>query len=121
MSQADADRLDVEWGTDTCDVCEEETWLTMVMYEPVHAALDQGEGSPGPTFRHPAPQDEEAIAVCGQCLGEALSELAGLQGIEESEVAFDQVWKYLVYVAYPDYAEQVLPEKVDSFEKLSQG
>lgn len=112
----------VDWGSDTCDICQEESWLTMVLFEPVRAILDdEDDGAEGGFARHPTQDDEVAIAVCSQCLGESLERLAKYQEIEVDQVAFNQAWKYLVYEARPDYASRVFSDEVGSFEDLSQG
>lgn len=115
------DRLDIEWGSDTCNVCEDETWLTMVLYEPIHVLSGQTEEEKPVTHRHPVQQDEESIAVCGQCLGESVARVAELYEVDRAEVAFDKVWKYLVYLSHPGYATRAFPDEVESFEGLSQG
>lgn len=117
MGEMGREGRNIEWGSDTCDLCSEETWLSLVLYEPVHAVLEKEPvNNELPKFRHPAPNDEEAIAVCGHCLGDALEELSSIFEVEKTDVSFDQVWKYLVYSTHPDYAEQVFPEESKAFE-----
>lgn len=121
MSADEADRRNIDWGTDTCEVCGEESWLTMVLYEPVRALSQQAGGEQTAFAHHPAPRDEEPIPVCGQCLHESLAELADFYGAAETDVPFDQVWKYLIYKAKPEYAGRVFPDDAHSFGELSQG
>lgn len=115
------ERLNINWGTDTCDICCEEMWLTMVLYEPVRTPLEEVDTGQATFSRHPAPSDEEVIAVCNQCLRESLEKLADLNEVNETDVPFDQVRKYLIYEMYPEYAERVFPDEARSFDRLSQG
>jgi len=57
MASGEDDRLDIDWGSDICDICEDETWLTMVLYEPVRVISEQADGDEPLTHRHPLQQD----------------------------------------------------------------
>lgn len=96
-----------------CAICNNETWLAMVLYEPIEADIENA------TFSsHPTPQDDRPIPVCGQCRNDSASRLAENLGIDYESVPFGILKRYLTYQVYPEYIEQLHPEDMEQFDEL---
>lgn len=114
-----ADRRDIDWDVDECHICNDSTWLSPVLYEPIGVATDETENGQAYISSHPTPQDEYPVAVCSNCVSEAQQQLSDDRGVDFREVTFDEMTRYLTYRVYPDYIEKLYPEDVDRFEQLA--
>jgi hypothetical protein len=106
-----SDERDMDWGEDTCHLCKDSTWLSLVLYEPIGVETDETEQGKAFISSHPAPQDERPIAVCGNCLSEAQQTLG-------SDAPFTELQKYLIYLVYPEYVEELHPGDAERFSQL---
>lgn len=111
--------LDLRWGDYTCELCDDETWLSLVLYEPINVSFDDIRDGRGYVGHHPAPSDEEQIGVCANCLGDFRRHLAKAHDQELEDVRFGELRRYLIYQVYPDYVENLYPEEAELFEQLT--
>ena len=112
------DERDIDWGKDTCHICNDSTWLSLVLYEPIGVETDETEEGNAFISSHPAPQDEHPIAVCSNCLSEAQQTLAEANDVDSDEVPFPELQQYLVYQVYPKYIEKLHSENAERFSRL---
>lgn len=113
------DHRDIEWGEDECRICNDSTWLSLVIYEPIDVTTGEtGEGQVH-ISSHPAPQDEQPIAVCSECLTKVQEVLSDANGKGTDGVSFSLVRRYLIYKVYPEYVEKLHPNDAERFAKLS--
>lgn len=119
MPDAHEERLSIDWGEDTCDVCDDSTWLALVLYEPIDAQIEEHEDGRAYISAHPAPQEDHPIAICNACLGNAKQALADHNDIDTTDVVHNELSKYLIYLKYPEYVEKLYPEDAERFAALS--
>lgn len=115
-STSHSDSRSIEWGEDECQLCNDSTWISLVLYEPIDAIDEHEDG----IQTHPSPKDDHPIAICGPCLFEAQRQLSVEQGIERDDVGFNDLANYLTYQVHPEYIKKLHPEAAQRYSKISE-